>query len=520
MIKETKVYSIHSDQRSSRITINRVGLEHSGEYTVEVINKFGKQESSAELTVTEGKRNEQEDEEDKENKHKKKIKKEELVEDVEMKDVSESTEKKDDKKRKLSIKRKDSAKEPEESKTKKPSVDEPKKQEEDSKPKKRESEPSKPEAAEPEESKPKKRLSVSKKRTSLTPQEEPSATGPTEEAKPVKRMSIKKPVSTIPEDQQAQKSEPIVPKVVEPVEQQEEVSKKKISIKKKTSGQEEAKSAIQVDQTKQETQKDEGAAKRAQMAQRVPSIEVTPEDAPKKAQESRKLSVKARKDSTDSKPIVVVEDSKDSGSDRRDSTCSVPEQPPSGRTSRRPSIIIVADEKGVAVDESGQTKKLRPGEMLEVRPGSRRNSVDMRRASTVEIEIADKPSTPLVAIGDEGPPVITYYDENVTAVENKTALIQATVEGNPVPKFKFFKDNTEIFEGGRYKVVTDGETNTVSFCIRKAKSNDEGKYKILAYNDHGEDSCNIKLFVSGMYRVDAWIGAFYSTLQTILFYSR
>lgn len=209
---------------------------------------------------------------------------------------------------------------------------------------------------------------------------------------------------------------------------------------------------------------------------------------------------------TDSKPaVVVVEDDTSSpsspSSSRRGSAAAEPPNasaPSSRASSRRPSIVIVADEKGIAVDEStGEKKKLRPGEMLEVRRGSRRGSFDMRRASSVEIDRADKPSTPLKALGDVGPPVITDHVDNVSAVENKTAFIQATVEGKPVPKFKFYKDGNEIFEGGRYKVVTDGETNTVYFCIRKAKSNDEGKYKIVAYNEHGEDSCNVKLFVSG-----------------------
>ena len=179
----------------------------------------------------------------------------------------------------------------------------------------------------------------------------------------------------------------------------------------------------------------------------------------------------------------------------------------SPRGSRRGSILIVADEKGLAVDESGQTKKLRPGEMLEIRRGStmltpgllgkQRGSIDLRRQSTVEVDIADKPSTPMRSIGDEGPPVITDFVESVSAVDGKTAVIQATVESNPCAQFKFFKEGTEIFEGGRYKVVTDGETNTIYFCIRKAKPNDEGKYKITAFNAFGEDSCNIKVFVSG-----------------------
>ena len=55
----------------------------------------------------------------------------------------------------------------------------------------------------------------------------------------------------------------------------------------------------------------------------------------------------------------------------------------------------------------------------------------------------------------------------------------------------------EIFEGGRYKIVTDGATNYVHFCIRKAKTTDEERYKIVAFNKLGEDSVLMSLFVSG-----------------------
>lgn len=89
-IRQTNVYSIHSDRRMTRITINKVQLEHAGEYTVEVINSGGKTVSSGKLTVVEGKRKEEEEEEEQEKKQeKKKLKKEEEVQDVEMEDVSE-----------------------------------------------------------------------------------------------------------------------------------------------------------------------------------------------------------------------------------------------------------------------------------------------------------------------------------------------------------------------------------------------------------------------------------------------
>lgn len=62
-----------------------------------------------------------------------------------------------------------------------------------------------------------------------------------------------------------------------------------------------------------------------------------------------------------------------------------------------------------------------------------------------------------------------------------------------------FQGITEIMDGGRYKYVTDGETNTLTLCIRKTKPNDEGNYKIVVTNEHGEDTAETTLFVSGIF---------------------
>jgi hypothetical protein len=53
-------------------------------------------------------------------------------------------------------------------------------------------------------------------------------------------------------------------------------------------------------------------------------------------------------------------------------------------------------------------------------------------------------------------------------------------------------------DGGRYRYVTDGETNTLTLCIRKTKPNDEGNYRIVVTNEHGEDTAETTLFVSGL----------------------
>lgn len=70
------------------------------------------------------------------------------------------------------------------------------------------------------------------------------------------------------------------------------------------------------------------------------------------------------------------------------------------------------------------------------------------------------------------------------------------MEGSPAPTFKFYKGVTEIIEGGRFKFLTDGDSNTITLCMRKVKPNDEGKYKIIVSNIHGEDSAEMQMYVS------------------------
>lgn len=79
---------------------------------------------------------------------------------------------------------------------------------------------------------------------------------------------------------------------------------------------------------------------------------------------------------------------------------------------------------------------------------------------------------------------------------DQTGYITVQVEGIPAPTFKFYKGVTEIIEGGRFKFLTDGETNSITLCMRKVKPNDEGKYKIVVSNIHGEDSAEMQMYVS------------------------
>lgn len=80
---------------------------------------------------------------------------------------------------------------------------------------------------------------------------------------------------------------------------------------------------------------------------------------------------------------------------------------------------------------------------------------------------------------------------------DQTGYLTVQVEGNPAPTFKFYKGITEIIEGGRFKFVTDGENGLITLCMKKIKPNDEGKYKVVVSNIHGEDSAEMQLYVSG-----------------------
>ncbi|CAG2106083.1 unnamed protein product, partial [Medioppia subpectinata] len=401
---------------------------------------------------------------------------------------------KPEEKRKLSIKKKEETKAVEETAVSKPDSKVEPKVEPKAEPK---AEPK------PEE---KRKLSIKKKEEPKAAEETAvSKAEPTLEAKP-KKLSVKKKEEKTVESTAVEETKPeMASRLEEP--------KKKLSVKKKVNdknvenineknGDEKRKDSLVIE----EPVKRRLSVKKPEKRESIPSIGEPTEEggggqrggAKRGSVNENRVQIPIVREPT---PELERKDSVDSD-DRRDSL-GVDTPPPtlSPRGSRRGSILIVADEKGLAVDESGQTKKLRPGEMLEVRRGSamlniRKGSIDVRRASATEIDIADKPSTPMRATGDEGPPVITDYVSSVSAVDGKTAILQATVESKPLAQYKFFREGNEIFEGGRYKVVTDGETNTIYFCIRKAKPNDEGKFTITAYNKHGEDSCNIKVFVS------------------------
>ena len=202
-------------------------------------------------------------------------------------------------------------------------------------------------------------------------------------------------------------------------------------------------------------------------------------------------------------PQIQVEKEKSPAPEdaKRGSTGKVPllKEPEQGAPgSRRGSFIdpSTGQRRGsFIINEPGKEGSELLGATLKKAP-SRRGS-EARRGSVAEDDPAEKPSVPLKPIPGPGPKIIDCQP-NQSATEGKTAVIQFNVQGDPVPTFQFFKDDTEIFEGGRYKMVTDGsQNNLIMFCIRKSKVADEGKYKFVAKNSHGQDQAEVQLFVGG-----------------------
>ena len=135
----------------------------------------------------------------------------------------------------------------------------------------------------------------------------------------------------------------------------------------------------------------------------------------------------------------------------------------------------------------------------------------------------NRDNVPLVAKGEPGPPRIVEIQEKYTAVEGtqflftpcmmvflvnliifsivteQTACCYMFIEGNPAPSFRFTKGSINIVEGGRFRLISDGENNNmIMLAISKVKASDEAKYKLTIENCHGSDEAEFMLYVSGL----------------------
>ncbi|XP_070534198.1 LOW QUALITY PROTEIN: twitchin-like [Ptychodera flava] len=100
----------------------------------------------------------------------------------------------------------------------------------------------------------------------------------------------------------------------------------------------------------------------------------------------------------------------------------------------------------------------------------------------------------MVKPGESGPSFVQkpYIDQSP---DGRLLTFACKISGNPKPSITWYRDDTEIRDGGRYfiNVRPEGSHYVVSVEIDEVSPSDAGTYKIVARNQYGETSGTIAL---------------------------
>lgn len=80
--------------------------------------------------------------------------------------------------------------------------------------------------------------------------------------------------------------------------------------------------------------------------------------------------------------------------------------------------------------------------------------------------------------------------------EDKTAVLECTVIGQPTPNIKWFKDNKELISSPTHKVEFNPETGNATLEILKPTPDDEKIYSVKADNKFGTAECRANIVLS------------------------
>jgi len=107
----------------------------------------------------------------------------------------------------------------------------------------------------------------------------------------------------------------------------------------------------------------------------------------------------------------------------------------------------------------------------------------------------ESPSTPLKAKGAKKPKFLTPSDKH-SAAEGDNGFVTFLVEGDPAPKVEWFKGFKDLSVEPRYKFWTNGEDNSVTLGCLECRQEDEGDFKCVLSNSHGEMEYSFKFYVT------------------------
>ena len=83
--------------------------------------------------------------------------------------------------------------------------------------------------------------------------------------------------------------------------------------------------------------------------------------------------------------------------------------------------------------------------------------------------------------------------------DGRVLTFSCRIAGEPRPNFKWFLNDRELRDGGRYFMTTkpDGNSYLVALEIEDVSGEDAGNYKIVAENKSGNTSATINLKFGG-----------------------
>ncbi len=104
---------------------------------------------------------------------------------------------------------------------------------------------------------------------------------------------------------------------------------------------------------------------------------------------------------------------------------------------------------------------------------------------------------PLVAHASPLKPHFKQKPEGIQLYEGDEGEVECVVDGMPFPTVTIMKGTRALVTGVHYSITIDNVTGLVTFLIKKAKTEDEGKYVVKLKAGAQEESAIFNVFVKG-----------------------
>ena len=104
---------------------------------------------------------------------------------------------------------------------------------------------------------------------------------------------------------------------------------------------------------------------------------------------------------------------------------------------------------------------------------------------------------PLVLHATPLAPHFKQKPEGLQLYEGDEGEVEFVVDGNPFPEVTIMKGTRALVTGVHYGIAVDKVTGVVTFVIKKARNDDEGKYVVKLKAAGKEESAIFNVFVKG-----------------------